>query len=71
MTEDYKMGAQKVLKIARVIGITTAILKSRSPSCGKGEIHDGTFSGGLIQGNGLTAELLIRNGIEVFTEEEL
>ncbi|HEY5576635.1 MAG TPA: DUF523 domain-containing protein, partial [Clostridiaceae bacterium] len=40
-------------------------LKSKSPSCGCGRIYDGTFSGRVIEGNGVTAELLIRNGIKV------
>ena len=42
-----------------------------SPSCGCGRIYDGTFSGKTIEGNGFTAELLMKNGIEVCTEEEI
>ncbi|HMM59924.1 MAG TPA: DUF523 domain-containing protein, partial [Candidatus Rifleibacterium sp.] len=49
----------------------SAILKSRSPSCGKGKVYDGSFSGRLIAGNGFTADLLLKNGIEVLTEEEI
>jgi uncharacterized protein YbbK (DUF523 family) len=48
-----------------------AILKAHSPSCGKGIIYDGTHSGTLIEGNGETAGLLLQNGIQVLTDEEL
>ena len=68
-TEAYKEGAQKGFEIAKIIGVRTAILKSRSPSCGCGYVYDGKFSKTLISGNGIFAELLINNGIQVFTEE--
>jgi uncharacterized protein YbbK (DUF523 family) len=68
-TEAYKRGAQKTLNIVKAIGIHTAILKARSPSCGCGQVYDGKFSGTLINGNGITVELLLDNGIRVFTEE--
>ena len=48
-----------------------AILKAKSPSCGKGLVYDGTHSGRLIEGNGETAALLLQNGIQVLTEEEI
>jgi uncharacterized protein YbbK (DUF523 family) len=63
-------GAQEVLKIALMTGAKEAVLKANSPSCGCGKIYDGTFSGKIIEGNGVTAELLVRNGIEVKTEED-
>jgi Uncharacterized conserved protein len=63
-------GAEEVLKIAEMAGAKKAILKARSPSCGCGKIYDGTFTGRIIKGNGVTSELLIRNGIEVKTEED-
>lgn len=65
MTEEFVKGAVEVLKIAKLSGANTAILKSKSPSCGYGTIYDGTFSGKLIEGNGVTSELLLKNGIEV------
>lgn len=61
-------GAEETLKIAKELNVNIAILKARSPSCGKGIIYDGTFSGGKRPGNGVTAELLIRNNIKVYTE---
>jgi len=67
-TDAYMEGATKTLEICVVTGIKAAILQSRSPSCGCGKIYDGTFSGKLIAGNGLTAELLSKNGINVFDE---
>lgn len=68
-TNAYLEGANKTLKICNIIGIKKAILQSRSPSCGYGQIYDGTFSGKLIIGNGLTAKILNENGITIFNEE--
>jgi uncharacterized protein YbbK (DUF523 family) len=68
LTEEYTRGAEAALEIALKNGIKKAILKSRSPSCGFGEIYDGTFTGNKIKGNGLTAELLFKNGITIYTE---
>jgi uncharacterized protein YbbK (DUF523 family) len=59
------------LKLALSCGVKKAVLKARSPSCGHGQIYDGTFSGALIAGNGVAAELLSKNGIAVFTEENI
>ena len=70
VTEAFEKGAAVVLEIAKQYGCTGALLKARSPSCGKGRIYDGSFSGILIEGNGKTADLLMRNGITVTTEEE-
>lgn len=71
VTEQVRKGAQEVLHIAKLFGAKEAVLKSNSPSCGKGKVYDGTFSGKLVKGNGVTAELLMRNGIKVLTEGEL
>ncbi len=70
-TAEFELGAERTLAIAKALGITKAILKANSPSCGCGKIYDGTFSGVLIDGNGRAAELLIKNGIKVYTEDEL
>ena len=70
VTEAFEKGAAVVVEIAKQYGCTDALLKARSPSCGKGRIYDGSFSGILIEGNGKTADLLMRNGITVTTEEE-
>ncbi|MBM7582055.1 uncharacterized protein YbbK (DUF523 family) [Caldicoprobacter guelmensis] len=71
VTENFIRGAREVLKFCREMGIKRAILKARSPSCGKGLIYDGTFTGKLVEGNGITAQLLIDNGIGVLTEDEI
>ena len=71
VTEAYRRGAELALKIARENGCTIAILKARSPSCGSGEIYDGTFSGALTSGFGVTARLLREAGITVMDEEHL
>ncbi len=64
-------GAYETLRIATLTGAKTAVLKARSPSCGCGSIYDGTFSRRIVGGNGVTAELLLRNGIKVISETEL
>lgn len=69
-TEEFLKGAKETLKIAKECDAKTAILKARSPSCGYGTIYNGTFSGDKIAGNGVTAELLKRNGLKIYTEED-
>lgn len=70
VTKEYILGAERAFAIAKALGITKAVLQSRSPSCGCGKIYDGTFSKNLIVGNGITAELFIKNGIKVFSSED-
>lgn len=67
-TGSFVRGAELSLELAVNYGIKEAILKSRSPSCGYGEIYDGTFSGVKIKGNGITADLFIKHGIKIYTE---
>lgn len=71
VTYQYTKGAEEVLKVAKFYNAKLAILKERSPSCGFGKIYDGTFSKTLIEGNGVTADLLFKNGIEVIGENSL
>ena len=71
LTAFYQRGAVIALQRAKESGATLALLKSRSPSCGVGRIHDGTFSGGMTDGDGVTAQLLKENGIKVYTENDL
>ena len=59
-TRQYERGAREALKLAKLFHCSTAILKSRSPACGFGQIYDGTFSGTRVAGNGVAAELLRR-----------
>jgi uncharacterized protein YbbK (DUF523 family) len=71
VTKNFQKGAEEVLKIAKMFSCSYAILKERSPSCGFGEIYDGTFSGTLISGDGILADLLAQNGITILGESEL
>lgn len=70
VTKEYQKGAEEVLNLAKKLNIKKAILKSRSPSCGIDEIYDGTFSHTLIKRDGVTAELLKKNGIEVISSDK-
>lgn len=71
VTEEFLRGARQALKVAQLMGITEAILKERSPSCGSRFIYDGTFSGQRKPGVGVTTALFRRNGIEVRSEDDL
>lgn len=71
LSSGYLKGAHEILKIAKLFGIKEAILKQRSPSCGCGKIYDGNFNGKIISGFGVTANLLLDNGIKVVSEEDL
>ena len=71
VTEAYRLGAEAALEAARTQGIRRAVLQERSPSCGSGQVYDGTFSGRLIPGKGVTAQLLEANGVEVFSGDRI
>ena len=71
VTREYKCGAKITLDIAKKEGVSLAILKSKSPSCGNKQIYDGTFTKALIDGKGITARLLEENQIRVIDEQEL
>lgn len=71
VTCQYRRGAEEALRLARLYGCTTAVLKERSPSCGSGQIYDGSFSGRLTPGDGVTAALLRANGIVVLGESQV
>ena len=71
VTAEYRRGAEEVLALARRLDCKVALLKERSPSCGTGEIYDGSFTRTLTAGDGVTAELLRASGIAVFGESRL
>ncbi len=71
VTDAYLAGAERALAAARAAGATSAILKARSPSCGRGQIYDGSFTRSAVAGDGVTAALLQREGITVITDEEI
>ena len=70
VTAEVVEGAMQVVAAAKRLIVTAAILKTKSPACGRGLIYDGTFTGKLVEGNGVLAEALIREGIKVYTEED-
>ena len=68
VTAEYRRGAEAALALCLKNGCKAAVLKEKSPSCGCGQIYDGTFSRRLIAGDGVTAELLKAQGIAVYGE---
>ena len=71
VTAQYRKGAEEALRLCKMLGCEKAILKANSPSCGCGAIYDGTFTKTLVPGNGITAALLLKEGIKVRTENDL
>ncbi len=71
VTNNFIKGANESLKIAKLYGCKEAILKEGSPSCGSNKIYDGTFTGIKIDGMGITASLLKKEGIRIMSEKEL
>ncbi|MBR7117505.1 MAG: DUF523 domain-containing protein [Clostridia bacterium] len=71
VTENFERGALYSYELALAGGADIALLKAKSPSCGKGEIYDGSFTGRLTKGDGYTAEYLMARGIKVYTENEI
>lgn len=69
ITKEFNKGAQETLEIAKGNECKIAILKSKSPSCGFGEIYNGSFEKKLVPGRGITAQLLYNNGIHICNEE--
>lgn len=71
VTYEYTKGAETALHIAKVNNADAVVLKANSPSCGKGIIYDGTFTGNKIEGNGIAAKMFLDAGFSVFTENEI
>lgn len=71
VTAQFERGAEEALKIAKLVNCKEAILKSKSPACGSGKVYDGTFSGKLVDGDGVFVKILNKNNIKVFTEDEI
>ncbi len=71
VTEEYKRGAEETLRLGKMFGAKKALLKAKSPSCGSGTIYDGSFSGKLKDGYGITAKLLSENGFEIYDETKV
>lgn len=71
VTDNYNKGAKIALEKAIKNNCKVAILKAKSPSCGCGEIYDGSFTSTLIDGDGITTKLFKQHNIKVYTEEEI
>ena len=71
VTEQFKRGAELALAIAIDKNCLCALLKAKSPSCGYGEIYDGTFTRTLVNGTGVTSELLLQHNIQIYTEKNV
>ena len=71
VTQQFVRGTAEVLRLADLYHCKAALLKERSPSCGSGQIYDGTFTKTLTEGDGLTAEMLNRKGIAVYGESQI
>lgn len=71
VSAQFLSGANQALELVRAHGIQIAVLKANSPSCGNLLTYDGTFSGVKVSGEGVTAALLKRHGVQVFSELEL
>ena len=69
VTDAFTRGAEEALRLAQENGCTAAILKARSPSCGSGEIYDGTFTGTRVPGEGVFARMAREAGLEIWNEE--
>ena len=67
VTAEYRKGAEDALAVAKANGVKFAVLQERSPSCGSEYVYDGTFSGKLIPGQGVTAQLLEEHGIKDYS----
>lgn len=70
-TDKFRKGAEEVISLAKKLNITKMILQPRSPSCGVSKIYSGNFDRELVDGNGILAELCIKNNIEVVNSEDL
>jgi uncharacterized protein YbbK (DUF523 family) len=71
VTTQFVVGAENALKICQQHQVKYAVLAEGSPSCGSSKIYDGTFSDSKITGSGVTAALLERNGIKVFSQHTI
>ena len=71
VTGNFRQGARLALELAKKHGVRVAILKANSPSCGNVQIYNGKFDGGKITGVGVTAALLMENGVKVYSEKDI
>jgi uncharacterized protein YbbK (DUF523 family) len=68
VTNEFIKGAKEALALVKKEKIKKALLKANSPSCSSSLVYDGSFSGTLLQGDGVTTALLRKIGVEIFDE---
>ena len=68
---EFREGAARCLETAIREQPDLVVLQSRSPSCGVKQRYDGSFSGKLVDGPGVTAQLLMENGFRVIDVEDI
>lgn len=71
VTEEFHRGARSMMQLTEFFECDLAILKERSPSCGSGQVYDGTFSKTLTEGDGVFAALLKKEGIPIIGESQI
>ena len=71
VTKQFSTGAEHALALCQAHQIKYALLKESSPSCGRHMIYDGSFSNKKISGQGLTCQLLLKAGVQVFSEQNI
>jgi len=71
VTKEYNLGAKHALDVALKNNCHIAILKEKSPSCGKYFTYDGTFTSKIVNRSGVTAKLLMEHGIKIYDESEI
>lgn len=69
--KEFREGAAIALKQALEGKVDMAVLQSRSPSCGINQVYDGSFSGKLIEGQGIFAKMLKKAGIKLIDAEDI
>lgn len=70
VTDAFVDGAEQALALCIRHKIRLAILKEGSPSCGVKRVNDGSFQKCKVDGQGVTARLLARHGVALFSEDE-
>ena len=70
VTQEVLDGVKIFMKAVARMNVTAVILKTKSPTCGRGKVHDGTFKGKMIDGNGVLTAALLKEGVKVYTEED-
>ena len=68
VTEQFLKGAEETGRIAKLMGVSAAVMKEMSPSCGVCFIRKNDST---VKGMGVTSALLTREGIHVISSDEI